>query len=92
VVKLCTEVLNYQTMRQYQVEERTSFPVGFRVEHQRLDALFRAMKSQQLSSEVKIAQLREGLGEHHQCNAFRDCHGMAELVEANLRFILGNNP
>jgi len=92
VVKLCTELLNYQTMRQYQVEERSLISRRLQVEHQRLDSLFRAMKSQALSSEAKIAQLRDGLGEHHQCNAFRDCHGMAELVEANLRFILGNNP
>ncbi len=92
VVKLCTEVLNYQTMRQYQVEERSLIARRLQVEHQRLNALFRAMKSQTLSSEVKIAQLREGLNEHHQSNVFRHCENMGDLVEANLNFILSNNP
>jgi len=50
------------------------------------------MRSQPLSPEAKIDQLRDGLGEHHQTKAFQDCHGMSELVEANLKFILGNNP
>jgi hypothetical protein len=92
VVKLCTEVLNYQTMRQYQIEERSLIARRLQVERQRLDSLFLAMKSQPLSQDVKIDQLREGLGQHHQTNAFRDCQGMGDLVQANLQFILGNNP
>jgi hypothetical protein len=92
VVKLCTDLLNYQTMRQYQVEERSLISRRLRVEHQRLDALFQAMRSQPLSTEAKIEQLRDELGEHHQTKAFQDCRGMGALVEANLKFILGNNP
>jgi hypothetical protein len=79
-------------MRQYQVEERSLIARRLQVEHQRLDALFKAMKAQPLSSEIKIAQLREGLNEHHQSNVFRACQNMGDLVEANLRFILSNNP
>ncbi|RFC42794.1 MAG: hypothetical protein DVB23_002952 [Verrucomicrobia bacterium] len=92
VVKLCTDLLNYQTMRQYQVEERSLMARRLKVEHQRIDSLFKAMKGQPLSSEHKIAQLREELNEHHQCNFFQDCQNMAALVEANLQFTLAMHP
>jgi len=93
VVKLCADVLNYTTMQQYQLEERTLIARRLRVEHQRLDALFRAMRTQPLSSEEKVDQLRASLTEHHhQAAPFRHCRTMAELVEANLEHVLSATP
>lgn len=88
VVKLCTDLLNYPTMQQYQVEERSLMARRVKVEHQRLDALFRAMRQQPLSTEPKIHRLRAELNEAHQCRAFDPCRNMSDLVETNLRFTL----
>ncbi len=92
VVQLCAEVLNYPTMKQYQLEERTLINRRIQAEHQRLDALFRAARVQPLSPGEKFGQLRDALGEYHHAPVFRDCLGMADLVEANLRFVLANTP
>lgn len=88
VVKLCTELLNYPTMKQYQHEERTLIDRRAKAEPDKLAALFAAMRAEPCSPEEKVAQLREELGKHHKTTEFAVCRCMADLVQTNLRVML----
>lgn len=89
VVKLCTDLLNYQTMQQYQVEERTLIARRVLVAHHRLSALVRCMSADTLSTPEKFTELREGLNAYHQHRAFDRCENMGELLRTNLEVTLG---
>lgn len=85
VVDLCTELLNYPTMQQYQNEERTLIARRVKVAQRRLDALFDCMRSDELSSSERTEQLAGELGEYHGTDAFRDCRTMGDVVWMNLK-------
>ncbi len=89
VVKLCTDLLNYPTMKQYQQEERTLINRRVQAEKQRLEALFERMIEDDLSSPEKVEELKIGLNEYHRCKAFDNCRSMGELVRKNLEVTLG---
>jgi hypothetical protein len=88
IVKLCTSLLNYQTMQQYQVEERTLIARRVYAAHHRLSALFDCMTHDTLSTPEKIAELREGLNQYHHQQAFDSCRNMGEILRKNLEIQL----
>jgi len=88
VVRLCTEVLNYATMQQYQQEERTLIARRYIAERGRLKALFRCMKNHPVEPPEKVTQLKTELGDYHQTDHFARCSSMGELVEKHIEFTL----
>ncbi len=88
VVKLCTDLLNYPTMKQYQQEERTLISRRVNAENRRLDALLERMATDELSTPEKVEELRQGLNDYHQCGEFSACETMGELVRKNLEVML----
>lgn len=84
VVELCTARLNYQTMRQYQDEERTLVERRCQIAHQRLDRLWEAMCREEIAPAEHVARLREGLDQYHETTAFSGCETMGQLVRMNL--------
>ncbi len=84
VVELCTTLLNYPTMQQYQDEERTLIHQRVILAKRRLDALFETMCQDELSPPEKVDQLRHELNEYHHTNRFDDCEGMGDLVRTNI--------
>lgn len=89
VVRLCTKVLNYATMQQYQQEERTLIARRYLAEKGRLAELFHCMKEHPAEPPEKVEQLKRELGEFHKTEAFADCSSMGELVERHIEFTLG---
>lgn len=85
VVQLCTELLNYPTMQQYQNEERTLIARRVKVAQRRLEALFECMRTDEISTPEKTAQLAEELGEFHESTAFQSCRTMGDVVLVNLQ-------
>ncbi|MBL9154994.1 MAG: hypothetical protein JNK37_21110 [Verrucomicrobiales bacterium] len=85
VVQLCTELLNYPTMQQYQNEERTLIARRVRVAQPRLEALFACLRQDDISTPEKVAQLSAELGEFHQSTAFEGCRTMGDVVSTNLQ-------
>lgn len=81
---LCMALLNYPTIRQYQLEERTMVARRIAAERTRLDALFACMRADEISSPEKIAELVEGLNEYHETNVFSGLGTMGEVVERNI--------
>lgn len=88
VVDLCTAKLNYQTMRQYQDEERTLINRRCRLADSRLGRFWDAICPDEIAPEEHVLRLRNELNEYHDTNAFADCESMGELVRANLEVSL----
>ncbi|NNE91948.1 MAG: hypothetical protein HKN23_09905 [Verrucomicrobiales bacterium] len=84
VVELCTELLNYQTMQQYQDEERTLVARRVRIAERRLAALFDAMCADTLSPPEKVEQLKQELNEFHESDDFTGCESMGAVVKKNV--------
>lgn len=83
-VGLCTDRINYKTMRQYQDEERTLMDRRIRLAHNRLRDFWKTMCKDELAPEEHILSLREDLNEYHETTAFSACETMGELVRMNL--------
>lgn len=88
VVQLCTDKLNYQTMRQYQDEERTLINRRCRLADSRLGRFWEAILPDEIAPEEHILKLRDELNEYHDTNAFVECETMGELVKTNLEVSL----
>ena len=84
VVELCTRLLNYPTMQQYQNEERILVQRRLIAARSRIGHLLEAMRKTPCSTPEKIKELSQELGEYHKSNAFRNCQTMAGVVKANI--------
>ena len=87
VVRLCTDKLNYQTMRQYQDEERTLIQRRISASN-RLNKLWDVLVDDEIAPEENVISLREGLNDYHETNAFSECESMGRLVQKNIEVSL----
>lgn len=88
VVKLCTDLINYQTTKQYQREERSLIARRIKTSTVRLGQLFACMKEEACSPQDKTDQLIEELAEYHHTSYFNQCQTMGDVVEAHISFML----
>ncbi len=91
VVEKCTRLLNYQTMQQYQDEERNLMARRVKLAHARLGAFFDCMCPDEISLPEKIDQLKEELNAYHQTAEFDACSTMGDLVKKNLAVTLNKS-
>jgi hypothetical protein len=91
VVNLCTSCLNLPTMQQYQEEERTLISRRYSSEQQRIVTLIDCMKANPREPKAKVTQLATELAEFHKNQLFLKCDTMAEIMEAQLDFLLSRN-
>lgn len=89
VVKLCTELINYETSEQYQREERSLMQRRINFAQDRVSHLRECMCADQISSTEKTYQLRQELATMHRDSRFLQCHSMGELTFLNLSVTLG---
>ncbi len=88
IIYLGIEYLNSETVRQYQLEERSLIARRARTSRTRLNHLFKSMIKDKLSSDQKIKQLQKELINHHNNDIFDNCTSMGQLVLANLKLVL----
>ncbi len=88
IVKLGIQHLSQETVRQYQMEERTLIAVRLKSERLRVQELMQVMVKDQLSFPDKIDQLKKELTQHHHNDIFQDCTTMGEVVLANIQLLL----
>ena len=88
VVKLVTELLNLDTIRQYQKEERTLIARRRRASSGRLSVLLRLMCAEELAPVHHIERLRDELGEYNKTKAYDACRTMGELVKTHIEVSL----
>jgi hypothetical protein len=84
LVKLVTELLNPQTINQYQIEERSR--IGRRIKHSRyvLKDLFDTMMKEELSTKKKIEQLKKDLAQFHNDQRYFKYNNMASILKLHL--------
>ncbi len=84
VVDLCTEKLNYETMKQYQDEERTLIERRIRISSRRLSDFWTVFTGAEIAPEEHILRLRDGLNQYHETTAFTSCETMGALARMNV--------
>ncbi|HQQ98564.1 MAG TPA: hypothetical protein PLX35_14935 [Cyclobacteriaceae bacterium] len=82
-LKSMTPVLELQ----YQKEERTRLLTRVKAAEEQLDGLLRAMRSEALSTEENLHQLRADLAELYEDNSFMVCESMGALVGTSLKML-----
>jgi len=80
IVQLCMSLLNLETMRQYQQEERTLMARRLASSRSELEQLIGCMRMDPLSTPGKIAQLRSELGDYHHSDAFQELEAMGDIL------------
>lgn len=87
-VQMGMEIMTPESMRQYQLEERSLILSRSLSNKDSLNQLLAAMCTQPLSIPKNIKQLRRELAQHHKNKAFEKCSSMGELVKLNLETML----
>jgi hypothetical protein len=84
LVKLVTDLLNPQTINQYQIEERSR--IARRIKHSRyvLKDLFDTMMKEELSTKKKIDQLKKELAQFHNDQRYFKYDNMASILKLHL--------
>jgi hypothetical protein len=84
VVELCTNVLNYEVMRQYQDEERSLLNRRYHLALPRLNTLFDLLDRHPCSPIEKITQLADELGTFHHSSRFEGITTTGALLRTNI--------
>lgn len=77
-----------ETVKQYQLEERSLIATRIKSAQAQVKDLFRSMTRDQISFPEKIKQLREELAYHHKNDVFLRCTNMGWIVFTNLKLLL----
>lgn len=88
IIGLGLKFLSHESVKQYQLEERSLIATRAKTSRSRLNRLLKCMISDELSDVRKIHQLRKELSLHHKNISFDHCESMGDIVLANLRLVL----
>jgi hypothetical protein len=91
IITLGISNIGPQSVKQYQMEERSLIADRIRTEQDRVNSLFRIFRMDHISSNEKIIQLREELSIYHQSISFKQAMTMGEITQMHLEHIL-NKP
>jgi len=91
IIELGIKHMKMETVRQYQLEERSL--IGFRVkaEEFRFGELIKIMTQDTLSAPKKVKRLAKELAHHHKSDRFEKCKSMGELVLTNIELLLAKD-
>lgn len=92
VVDLCTGLLNYETMVQYQDEERALIARRANTTPYRLNSLKACMCEDTIAMPEKTIQLAAELAEYHDNASFKELKSMGELTFAHIETLLSTVP
>jgi hypothetical protein len=88
IIFLGIEHMEPETVKQYQLEERSLIAARAKVEWVRLSELLKIMRTDELSDGDKIAKLRAELAHHHDNDVFLGCSTMGEIIDANINLLM----
>jgi len=88
IIFLGTKHMSPETVRQYQLEERSLIAARIKTSHIRVNALFNVMVKDEISFPKKVEQLKMELARHHQNDAFKKCRTMGQIVLTNLELLV----
>lgn len=88
MVNLCMELLNEDTVRQYQYEERTLMARRVIGGRYRLKDLIDCLMQDEISSQEKVDLLKKELEFHHEDSRFSKCKNMGSVLKEHLKVTL----
>ncbi len=88
MVALSTNLLNSDSIAQYQAEERTLVAFRMAASRYRILDLLTNMEADVVSTPQKVAQLKEELAQHFGTGNFGRCKSMGSVVKQTLRVAL----
>jgi uncharacterized protein with HEPN domain len=88
VIFLGMKHMRNETVKQYQMEERSLIAGRVKASINQFKELMKVMMKDQISQPEKISQLKEELGYHHKTRAFESCATMGEIVWTNIQLLL----
>lgn len=91
IVEFCSSLLNKETIRQYQKEERTQIANRVKVSRYRLKDLGDCMEMDTISTPEKVSQLKKELAKHFDEPLFLDCNNMGEILKTRLYILIYAN-
>ena len=80
--------MTQETVRQYQLEERSLIAARAKAASIQLKELFGVMVTDQISFPKKVNQLKKELAKHHKNDLFLKCKTMGEIVLTNIQLLL----
>jgi hypothetical protein len=87
IIDLGTRMLTPESVRQYQVEERSLMAGRVRVEQNRIGDLMAAMRFDALAPPAHVRQLAEALDRHYRTTRFGTARSMGDLVWQSLELL-----
>jgi hypothetical protein len=84
IIFLGVKCMSRETVRQYQLEERSLIRRRIKSSAGRLEDLLSVMANDEIAPEENVALLGQQLSEHYANEAFRSAHSMGELVIEHL--------
>lgn len=85
ILKLGFEVLTYESVRQYQLEERTLIANRLRASRYLLRDIMGAMIPDQISPMENVIHLRDELAQHYQNTKFLRANSMGDVLKESLK-------
>jgi hypothetical protein len=87
IIDLGQTCLSPESVRQYQIEERSLMAGRLRVEQTRIGDLMAAMRSDAIAPPEHVVQLRGALNRHYRTSSFDTCHTMGDIVWHSLELV-----
>lgn len=91
IIQLGMKYMTPESVRQYQIEERSMIANRVLAERVRLHDLLEVMKKDELSLPENLAQLKKELSQHYKNPQFLVCKSMGEVVELSLKMVASNH-
>ena len=90
IIQLGMKYMTPESVKQYQIEERSLIANRLRTEKTRMHDLIETMKKDQICIPDNLNQLKKELSSHYKNPKFLDCTSMGEVVELSLKLVLMN--
>lgn len=90
IIQLGQKYITPESMRQYQIEERSLIAGRLKAERLRISDLMKVMVRDSISFPDKVQRLKAELAQHYQNPSFLKCLSMGELVQKSLEIVAGH--
>lgn len=87
MIDLGTRYLTPESVRQYQIEERSLMAGRLRVEQTRIGDLMVAMRQDEIAPPANVEQLSQALNRHYHVSQFIHCRTMGDVVWRSLELV-----
>ncbi|GAB2788381.1 hypothetical protein GCM10027275_36600 [Rhabdobacter roseus] len=87
IIELGMKYMTPESVRQYQIEERSQIATRMRIEKSRANDILDVMSEDRISSPDYVAQLRRELARHYRHQGFMECRTMGQLVRRSLQLL-----